>query len=209
MVVDGSAEWVSGGLVTGNYFSVLGVEAAVGRTFAPEEQRAGGPPVAVLSNELWRSRFQGDPKVIGRTIELNQQGFTIVGVVPERFKGTNAFLHPALYVPIHHLGFALPAALLEARPARFLTSIGRLRDGVSLEQAQANFDALAADLEKAHPETPGNERKAALIAATWMPPVAREWYLPSARILLWAVLLLLLIACVNVTNLLPARAGCA
>lgn len=205
LVADGNAAWVWGAVVTGNYFSVLGVAAEVGRTFAPEEQRAGGPPVVVLSHELWQNRFQGDPKVIGRTVKLNRQGFTVVGVAPQRFKGTNAFLHPALYVPMHHLGFALPPALLEARPARFITIIGRLRDGVSLERAEANFDALAADLEKAHPEAPGNERKAALIAATWMPPVAREWYLPSAKLLLWAVLLLLLIACVNVTNLLLAR----
>jgi predicted permease len=205
MVVDGSAEWVLGGLVTGNYFSVLGVEAVVGRTFTPDEQKPGGPPVLVLSYELWQRRFAGDEKVVGRVVKLNQRDFTIVGVAPKRFKGTMAFLHPDLWIPMHHLGLAMPPAVLEMRAFRWVAITGRLRGEVSMERAQANFDTLAAVLEKAHPETPGNERKAALIASTWIPPAAREWYLPTAKLLLWAVLLLLLIACVNVTNLLLAK----
>jgi putative ABC transport system permease protein len=203
--VGDDTEWVWGGLVSGNYFAVLGVEAAVGRTFAPDERKPGGPRVVVLSHDLWARRFQGDPGVIGRVVKLNQQDFTIIGVAPERFKGTMAFFHPALWIPIHHLAVAMEASRLEERPDRWVALTGRLRSGIPLAQAQSNFDVLAAALEKEHPEDKGNERKVTLWESTWMPPAAREWYLPSVKLLLWAVLVLLLIACVNVSNLLLAR----
>lgn len=203
--VGNDSEWIWGSLVSGNYFSVLGIEAEVGRTFGPDEQRAGGPQVVVLSHNLWRRRFQGDPEVVGRIVKLNQQSFTIIGVAPERFAGTMAFHHPALWIPIHHVGVAMAASRLEDRANRWVAITGRLRSEIPLVEAQSAFNVLASALEKDHPEEKGSERRVTLWASTWMPPSAREWYLPSAKLLLWAVLVLLLIACVNVSNLLLAR----
>jgi len=205
LTVDGETEWFWGTVVSGNYFSALGIQPELGRTFAPDEQVPGGPRVLLLSHALWQHRFHGDPGVVGRPVKINGHDFTVIGVIPDRFKGTVAFLHPALWIPIHHLGVASSPARLEQRPVRWLYVLGRLRDGVSLAEAQASFDVTAAGLEKAYPETEGNERKAALTPATWMPPAAREWHMPSVRLLMGAVLVLLLIACVNVSSLLLAR----
>ena len=207
MSVDGSSEWVWGGLVSGNFFDVLGIEARPGRTFTPDEQEAGGPRAAVISHAFWRNRFGGRGSVVGRRIRLNGHDFVIVGVAPESFLGVNALVHPRLWVPMHTLEVLNPAAFpqLEVRRARFLRLFGRLGPGVDLEQARANFEAIAARLEQEYPEE-GNERQVTVETATVMPPSAREWYLPSARLLMVAVGVLLLIGCINIGSLMMARA---
>jgi len=207
MNVDGSSEWVWGSIVSGNYFDVLGLEARPGRTFTPDEQEAGGPRTAVISHAFWRNRFGGQESVVGKRISLNGHDFTIVGVAPQSFLGVNALVHPKIWVPMHTLEALNPAAFpqLEVRRARFLSLVGHLSPGVSLEQARAHLETLAASLEQEYPEE-GNERRVTVEIATIMPPSARDWYLPSARLLMAAVGVLLLIGCVNIGSLMMARA---
>lgn len=207
MNVDGSSEWVWGSIVSGNYFDVLELEARPGRTFTPDEQEAGGPRTAVISHSFWRNRFGGEESVVGKRVSLNGHDFTIVGVAPRSFLGVNALVHPKIWVPMHTLEVLNPAAFpqLEVRRARFLSLVGRLAPGVDLEQAKANLEAIAANLEQDHPEE-GNERRVTVEVATVMPPSARDWYLPSARLLMAAVGVLLLIGCVNIGSLMMARA---
>jgi predicted permease len=204
---DGRTDWVWGAVVSGNLFETLRVRPALGRAFSPEEQTPGGPAAAVLSHRFWQERFGGDPAVVGRRVALNGREVHLVGVAPASFVGINAFHHPQMWVPIHHSGDLIPrgAARLEARQRPWLQVMGRLRPEVTLDQAQTQMEVLARQLEDAHPQE-GNERLITLRTATHVPPGAREQYLPTARLLLAAVTLLLLIGCLNVTNLLSSRA---
>jgi predicted permease len=202
--VGGDSQWAWGAVVSGNYFSLLGVNAALGRTLSLDEDRPGGPRVAVLSQVLWKRRFGGDPAVVGRPFKLNGQDFTVIGVMPESFLGTTAFFRPALWIPIHHYGVVGSTDRLQDRTNRWVTMLGRLKPGITLDSAQADFARMAAQLEQAYPE-PNSKRRVQLVTATLMPPSAREWYLPTAKLLMAAVSLLLLIAAANVANLLLAK----
>src|SRR5579872_5743686 len=136
-----------GEFVSVNYFSVLGVKPIRGRTFAPGEwgDAPGGPPIVVISDRLWRSEFQGDPRVIGQTLRVNQRDLTVVGVVPAEFHGTVPGLMFEIWLPL-----ALEpdmngqrAWLLENRDVRQMWVTARLRPGVSTEQAGAEAAACA------------------------------------------------------------------
>jgi putative ABC transport system permease protein len=194
-------------MVSPRFFQVLGVQPALGRAFTDEESTIPGrDAVLVLSDELWRTQFGGDPRVIGSTVHMNGQPFTIVGVAPAQFTGLSQFLHPALYAPITALsGPAGPANLLEDRASAFLTVRGRLARGVTLERAQAELTALARALEATHPQsnrtrtfTVRTEIGARIAEA---PPT-----LAIVTLLLALAGLVLFIACANVAGLLLARA---
>ena len=195
-------------LVSANYFDVPGVKPELGRTFLPEEgaDKPGAFPVAVISHRLWKSHFQGDPRVLGKTIRLNRHEITIVGVAPPAFRGTMAGLVYDVWMPITMATAMGTGGTLNYRACRDITAtIARLKPGVNIEQAGIEAAALAKRLAATYPETNRG------VDATVVPVSAGHWgaqglLLKPLRILMALSLLLLLIACANVANLLLARA---
>jgi predicted permease len=198
--------------VSGNYFRLLGVEPELGRGFLDEEDRPGDPQaVVVLSHDTWQNRFGGDPQIVGRTIRLEDVPFTVVGVAPEDFHGTNP-LRNDVWVP-------LPAKLL-LRPAdpgsqAWLTNpdfcctpvAGRLAPGVTRAAAEAEVSVL---LHQFLVETRVVRDPARIVVAgtSWIEnPSKKRQVIPTLSILFLAVTLVLLLACANVGNLLVARAA--
>src|SRR5262249_10109161 len=127
--------------VSGDFFRVMGVEPALGRSFSSEEDRVPGrDAVAVLSHDAWEQHFSADPKIIGRTVRLNNIEFKIIGVAPRRFTGIEPLVRPDLYIPIMMLPRISPASasdpdVLQRRDLRAFTIKGRLKSGLSLAQA--------------------------------------------------------------------------
>jgi putative ABC transport system permease protein len=199
--------------VSANYFDVLGVRFSHGRGFLPEEGKAlGHAPVVVLGYGLWQSRFGGDPTLLGKPITLNRRPYTVVGIAPEKFNGLFPGLTPAAYVPYTMRDHLQPAFIwfTESRRGLWLNLVGRLKPGVSRQQAQAAMQTLARQLEQQYPES--NEgRSVALITlaeARANPLGAAQNPFPLIAALLLAVVgVILLIACANVANLLLARAA--
>ena len=211
----GEAERVTGVLVSANYFDLLGVRVVRGRSFLPEEdQTPGAAPVAVISHALWQRRFANDPEVIGKPVILNGQKFSIVGVAPKGFVGTEEAFPRDIWVPVTmrdqlaggSIGANGNRSLFTDRNARQFNVMARLKPGVSLQQAQARMDTIAAQLALAHPETNAN-RHVSVYAAGNGRPSFRAMLRPVTWILLAIVALILLIACANVANLLLARSA--
>lgn len=186
--------------VTPEWFSVLRTQPLIGRPFGADDEVDGRHRVAILSFGLWQERFGGDPGVLGRTIELDEQSWQIVGVMPQGFAYPPAAQYPtALYVP---LAFK-PADTTRAGNRNYgLLAIGRLKDDVTLSQASDEMNRLAAALDAQHPTWAPGRRVQTLRLHDHLVGRMRSWML----LLLGAVGLVLLIACVNVANLLLARA---
>jgi macrolide transport system ATP-binding/permease protein len=215
--VDAAAEQIFGLIVSGNYFDLLGVRAALGRTFAPEEdQTPEKHPVVVISHGLWQRSFGGDRNVIGRQVTLNGRGFTIIGVAPANFNGLAPGVPRDIYTPMMMQALVRPPRggyagemnpdLLKVRGNRWLTLVGRLKPGVSLTQAQAELSVIAAQQTQAYPETNRN-RIATLTLVNDGDPTSRGQLVSIAALLAGIVATVLLIACANVANLLLARAS--
>ena len=195
-------------MVSGNYFNVLGVAPALGRFFEGDEQgdRFDSAPVAVLGDALWRSHFNADPRVLGRTIRLNRRSYTIIGVAPPQFAGTITGLRFDLYVPLTMQATLTGSAQwLTSRSARPLYLFARMQPGVSIEQARAEVSGIAAALEREYPRTNRG------LAATVLPLAQARRGAQSdlgelLRILLALGAFVLLIVCANLTNLQLARA---
>jgi predicted permease len=189
-------ERISGAAVTRNFFSVIGLGPEIGRTFTEDEDKAGAPPVVVISDRLWRRAFNADPAVLGRSITLHDQNYTVIGVMPPQVtspqdsdfwmsmmrRSNNGvwmqrFIHPMIYV------------------------WGKLKPGVTVEQARTEMKGIAARLEKAYPDTNGQET--ALVTPLLDNLVGK--YRTNLGLLLGAVGLVLLIACANLANLFAAR----
>jgi predicted permease len=198
------SEAVFGEAVSGDYFQVLGVQAARGRVFIPGEDDApGAPPVAVVSHALWRRRFGADPGAIGQTIALGGRSFEIVGVLRPQFKGLLVGFASEIWVP---LTSSPESDRLETRGSRWLQVKGRLRRGVGLEEVRAGLHVLARQLAEAYPET--NEDRAFVVIPTSdvrLHPEIDRAMMPAAALLMVVVALVLLIACTNLANLLLAR----
>lgn len=208
----GDPEQVFGEIVTNDYFSVLGVAAAIGRAFDPATPDvAGGEAVTVLSHTLWRDRFGSDPTLVGRSILVNNQPFTVIGVAPAGFKGTNAVGGPALWVPMSSHDRVLTGFFqenIESRRALLFQMTGRLREGVTLAQATSRLETLAAQLEQEHP-VPNRGRSLVVVplAEATLNPGLRGQAVRAATVVMVVVGLVLLVACANVANLLLARAA--
>jgi macrolide transport system ATP-binding/permease protein len=201
----GAVETLQALLVSGNYFSVLGVGAMPGRTFAVEEdQTPNSHPVVVVSHDLWQRRFGGDPNLVGRTLTLNSISYTVVGIAPKDFAGTVPD-PPDLWVPMMMQANVRPGAnLLEDRDYMSLQVMGRLKPGIRREQAQAEMALLAREF--AQPKTDRNHRvSVTLTRGELLTPQEFDDVLPLAVLLMVAVGLILLIVCANVANLLLAR----
>ena len=198
----------AGVLVTDNFFSVLGVQPALGRGFLPSEGEVEGrDAVVVLSDDFWRSEFSADPSVIGRTVRLNGIDFTVVGVTPSSFTGVDQYLRPSFYVPIV-MAERLSGQgkhLLQARGVHGFQVKGRLKAGVSAEQAQAELTTIWKSLQQAYPDT---NRDRTVAVRTEL----QDRYLQDSEdaqltgMLMALVGVVLLIACANVANLLLGRA---
>ncbi len=194
---EGEPERLQGLGVTGEFFSVLGVEPAEGRGFKPEETWDGNNLVVVISHNLWQRRFNGDPNIVGQTIPLNGRNQMVIGIMPEGFYFPTKEIE--LWSP---MGWEYNEISMLRRP-HFLRAIGRLKPGVSIEQAQAEMTSIASVLEEQYPDT--NTKMSVGVGPL------QEWYVektrPALLLFLTAVGLVLLIACANVANLLLARAS--
>jgi predicted permease len=199
---------VWGEMVSGNYFAVLGVKAALGRTFLPEEygDKPNGYPVAVISHALWRGRFQADPAIAGKTVRVNGHELTVIGVAPPDFRGTMPGLAFDLWVPtvmrpqLNGIG----EWMLRDRKTRDLHGLARLRPGVRIERARAEIAGLARELARAHPYENGGMTATVLPLGQASGP--QRLLLVPLQILMAACGALLLIICANMANLLLARA---
>jgi len=200
------AEQISGELVTANYFSVLGLQAAVGRTFFAEDRA-----VAVIGDRLWRSRFGGDRNVAGRTIAVGRHPLTIVGVAPPGFRGVVLDWGdpPEMWVPIAAFRDAVPQFpeyMLHARHAVWLLVTGRLKPGVSMAETQAAFHGMAGQLAQVYGENHHDWTAEALpLSRTRFWPTYRNSIVTFLALLATVTGLVLLIACFNVANLLLTR----
>jgi macrolide transport system ATP-binding/permease protein len=198
-------------LVTGNYFDVLGIRPAAGRFFSPDEDRTPGThPVAVIGYGLWQRRYGGRPDAIGLTIALNRRTFTIVGVAPEGFKGVTSMFGPELWLPSMMSAEMQPrqsGSWLDERAAVVFSTAGRLKPGVTIARAEANFKTIAQALEHEYPEpNAGRSVTVMPLAEATIFPGMRGMLMLAGGVLMTIVGLVLLIACSNVANLLLARA---
>lgn len=200
---------VFGELVSGNYFAVLGVKAALGRTFSPDEfgDNEGAYPVAVIGHGLWQSVFNSDPRIVGQTIQVNRQPLTVVGVAPANFYGGIAGLAEQIWVPATmavRLN-AMPDWMLKDRNSRMFLGIARLGPGVALAQARAELAAVASQLAKMYPN-PDHGLSAGLFPMWQGHFGAQSLLLAPLEFLMAVCCVVLLIVCANVANLQLARA---
>lgn len=199
-------ERVWGIIATENYFDVVGVHAALGRTFHAEPNQApNSDPYIVLSYGLWRRQFGSDPNVVGRVIRINSHPFTVIGVAPRNFYGTIVGIDAAYFVPMMMQPEVLPGEDLEERWPTFVHMMGKLKPSVTIAQAQAELSTLATDFQKEYPNAEKNV--GIYVAHLWKAHYGVQDFLRSVLGFLTIVAaLVLLIACVNVANLLLARA---
>jgi predicted permease len=203
--IDGDNEHTFGEIVTGNYFTTIGIPAGRGRLLVPADDVAGAPPVVVLSHAFWMRRFGGAADAVGRTIALNGQPFTIVGVAPPGFTGVLAPLAGALWVPIASDAVLRPGTDSSMRGSFHLA--GRLKPGVDRGRAQVDVDTIARQIRAAE-GLPAREQAAATVyGATMLHPEMSRAATVFTTVLLAVVALVLLIVCVNVANLVLARAA--
>lgn len=199
-------------LVSSNYFDLLGVKAALGRTFLTEEDQTSG--MLVVSHKFWQREFAGDPALVGKTVTLNNNSFTVIGITPEGFSGIDLGRSPEIFVPMKmsaQLGFE--PGFTTSRAVRQFSIIGRLNPNVSESQAEASLDMMARQLAAAYPDTwkerNQQPRRISLIAEHYarVPPEARQILTGLAGLFTVLVILVLLIACSNISNMLLARAA--
>jgi len=189
-------EQISGGLVTANFFKVIGLEPQLGRVFTEEEDRVGGPLVAVISDRLWQRLFSRDPNVLGRVMNFGNQPYTILGVMPAQMASPRTV---DVWFPVMRRTADKNWQTRDNHPGLF--GWGRLKDGVTVEKALAEMKEIAGRLSKQYPDSNTS------VSVTVSPLLENQVgdYRASLNLLLGAVALVLLIACANLANLLAAR----
>jgi len=217
---DTDVEQIWGEAVSGNYFDILGVAAQRGRTFSPDEDLVPGRnPVAVISQGLWQRRFNSDPDLIGKTITLNDQSLTVIGIAPAQYTGMIRGLASEIWIPTAMLPAVdkqLGERGLTSRGNRWLIMVGRLKPETTLAQARARFDLLTRDMQAAHPEEwlSKNESGRVRVSAITVLPESETRIHPGMQTAAYGVValvfvivnLVLLIACINLASMLLARA---
>jgi macrolide transport system ATP-binding/permease protein len=206
IAVDDTAERSWGGLVSGNYFDVMGIRPVAGRFFTVKDDvTPGGHPVAVISHSLWQRRFAGDPSVIGKQVTINNAPITIIGVTPEGFIGSFMGVSASAWVPMAMQREMMGGDRMNQRGNGWFQAIVRLKPGVSAEQAQAEATSIMAQLEQEYKNF--NEGRRLRIVQTWEAPFGAATVLtPILAVLSILVALVLVIACANVANLLLSKA---
>src|SRR6185503_17946574 len=199
------SERVFGEMVTGNYFSVLGVTASLGRTLIPSDDVAPGQhPVVVISDGLWRRAFASDPGIVGKTVQINAYPFTVVGVAEPGFQGTVVGVGLDLFLPVMMQPRLRGFDVLSNRQAPLVWGIGHLRDGASIVSADAEAGVLSEGLDAQQPARETEQR--AVVIPMWQSPFGAQTYMLPATLLLSVMgALLLLIVCANVSNLVLVR----
>jgi predicted permease len=200
------AENATGSVVSSNYFDALGIRPILGRTFEPgEDIGRNAHPVTVISYQAWQNRYRGDPAIVGKTQRLNGVPYTIVGVAPEGFYGTFVGYSFQFWVPASmEEAFESGGYKLENRDARWIEGFAFLKPGVTVAQAQAEMNAVAARLDAAYPAT--NHSRGFQLYRLWQTPFNNAGaLLPTLRIAFVVACLVLFIACANVGNLLLVR----
>jgi putative ABC transport system permease protein len=189
-------------MTSANFFEVFGVRPHLGRFFLPEEERAGHDPVVVLSYALWQRRFGGDPSLLNKSLTLDGQPYTVVGVAPAGFQYPD---RTEIWIPPYQLVPTLGAQMNieRARGFGFLSAVASLKPGVSVKQAHEEMTAITARLRQQYPDTNNNRFNRVVSLQTHLVGESTA----ALLLLLGAVTLLLLIACANVANLLLARAA--
>jgi len=204
---NGTNQRVWGFDVSGNYFDALGVKPALGRDFLPEEdQTPDSHPVVILSDHCWKTRFNSDPSIIGKTVLLNNHTFRIVGVAPPGFVGTEVAYSPEIFVPMMMAKQIEPGSTwLDERDSDNLFVVGRLKPDVTMEQAKAELTGITLEMAKEHP-TENAGRGVLLMSPGLFIPDVRNSIFALSGVLAAVGGLVLLLACVNLANLLLARA---
>lgn len=202
---NGTAQPVWGYEVSGNYFDTLGVKALLGRFLRPEDDaKTNGSQVAVLSYACWKARFGGDPRAVGRIVRLNKHPYTVIGVAPKNFNGTERFIWPELWVPVQNEEQIEGYSWLENRGNTNSWDIGRLKPGITPAQASADLAHVAAQLAREYPK----DDKGLTLRLT-QPGFLGDWLGGAVRAFLYGVMgmaaLVLLAACVNLGGLFAAR----
>jgi putative ABC transport system permease protein len=182
--------------VSWNYFETLGAKPILGRTFTAEEDKPGGGHVALLGQGLWQSRFASDPRIVGRTIKIDDETYTVVGVMPGTFQ------FPLMGVANLWTPMALNDKETADRNSSWFSAIGRLKPGIAQTKAAAESEVIFARLEKEYPQTNTNVTS----QVSSMIEIGKNEGTTQVMICFWIVALILLIACANVANLTLVRA---
>jgi len=195
-------ERVDGELVSADYFPLLRARAAFGRTFLPEEDRApDARRVALVGHSLWQRRFGGSAALLGQTIQLNDTDYTVVGIMPEGFRGVSD--EAEIWLPMMMVSSVRPVSILQARNQRWQGAVARLKPGVTLAQAQTEMDLIMRRSEQTYPDS--NRNRGARVTPL------QEQFFGDLQLTLWILLgavgCVLLVACANVANLQLQRAA--
>jgi len=191
----GDSDRYSGAAISHELFPLLGERPQLGRGFSADDDRQGGEPVVLISDDLWKRRYNADPSIVGRVIQVNSRPHTVIGVMQPRFRFPE---NQYLWLPLAQYG------VTQKRDIRGLMTFARLKEGVTLEQARTDNDAVAAGVAAAFPET--NAGRGASLETMY------KWAIPDdvtliVLTMMGAVTMVLLIACFNVANLMLARAS--
>jgi len=197
----GDPERLRTGVVSANYFDLFGVQPLLGRTFLPDDEKLGAPPVLLLSYEYWKNNFGSDPEIVGKTFEMNDKVHTVVGVLPPVPQYPN---ENDVYMATSACPFRSSQMHLEDRDMRMMEVFGRLKPGVTVAQANADVSTIAARLKAAYPKSYPDNVGFTSSAAPLQEELTHEAR-PTLLLLLAAAAFVLLIACANVANLTLAR----
>ena len=199
-----------GQVVSANYFDVVQITPAMGRGFLPDEDKVvGASPVVVLGHSFWQRRLASDPNIVGKTVQLNNRAYQVIGVAPESFIGTKFALALDFWVPISMAeDLRRNPGILNERGSHWMNVIGRLKPGVSIAQASAEMTAIASRLNQAYPDNRANSTQAKVMYEVDGRFEDLGGVFKSAGAIAMAIVgLILLIACANVANLMLARAA--